>query len=79
MVTAIVLINCKPTCIHEIAAGLGRLLEIRDIHVVTGEYDIICTIQAGDNKSLSAIVTQHIVHINGVERTKTFLALETLK
>ena len=79
MVTAIVLINSKPTCIHEITAELARLPELRDIYLVTGEYDIICTVQATDNRALSTIITQHIVHVNGIERTKTFLALETVK
>jgi DNA-binding Lrp family transcriptional regulator len=79
MVTAIVLINTNAVRIHEIGRQLSELPEVQNTYLVAGEYELICVIKAADNQTLSQIITRNIVHVEGVERTKTLLALETIK
>jgi DNA-binding Lrp family transcriptional regulator len=58
---------------REIAAIAG--VEAAD--AVTGPYDIICRVRAGDLEELAGTVVDQIQSVAGVERTETALILQS--
>lgn len=78
MVTAFVLIHCEGRDPHEVGAKLAELPGVTELHLVAGEYDMVAVVRVADNQLLSRIITRDIVKTQGVARTKTLFALETL-
>lgn len=78
MVTAFVLIHCHGRDPHEVGARLAELPGVTELHLVAGEYDMVAVVRVADNQLLSRLITKDIVKTEGVDRTKTLFALETL-
>lgn len=77
MVTAFVLIHVEHKRLADVADRLLALNGVTEVHVVAGEYDMVAVLRVADNRSLSELITGHIVHTPGVDRTKTLFALES--
>ena len=77
MVTAFVLINVEDKNMKQIAETLLAFPGIKEVHLVAGEYDIVAVVRVADNKALSELITEKIVHAQGILRTKTLFALQT--
>lgn len=77
MVTAFVLINIDDKDLKKISEKLLDLPGIKEVHLVAGEYDIVAVIRVKDNQSLSDIITDKILHVPGILRTKTLFSLDT--
>ena len=77
MVTAFVLINLQDKNIKKIADNLLKLPGIVEVHAVAGEYDMVAEIKVADNRTLSELITEHIVHAQGVLHTKTLFSLQS--
>ena len=77
MVTAFVLINLQDKNLKKIADNLLTMPGIEEIHAVAGEYDMVAVIRVPDNKALSELITEKLVHASGVLHTKTLLSLQT--
>jgi DNA-binding Lrp family transcriptional regulator len=77
MVTAFVLINLQDKNIKKIADNLLQLPGIVEVHAVAGEYDMVAEIKVSDNRALSELITEHIVHAAGVLHTKTLFSLQS--
>jgi len=77
MVTAFVLINVEDKNMKKIAENLLAFPGIKEVHLVAGEYDIVAVVRVADNKALSELITEKIVHAEGILRTKTLFALQT--
>ncbi len=60
----------------ETVAALGKVLEILEIHTVTGTGDLLCRIVARSNDHLH-VVLQEITAVPSVLRTQSQLALAT--
>ena len=78
MVTAFVLIHCHGRDPHEVGEQLAALDGVTELHLVAGEYDMVCVVRVPDNLRLSQLITKEIVKADGVARTKTLFALESL-
>ncbi|MBT3286815.1 MAG: Lrp/AsnC ligand binding domain-containing protein [Victivallales bacterium] len=78
MVTAFVLIHCHGRDPHEVAAELVDLDGVTELHLVAGEYDMVCVVRVADNQRLSQLITKEVVKAAGVARTKTLFSLESL-
>jgi DNA-binding Lrp family transcriptional regulator len=78
MVTAFVLIHCHGRDHHEIGNDLTGLTGVTEVHLVAGEYDMVAVLRVEDNQRLSTLITKEIVKVEGVARTKTLFALESL-
>ena len=77
MVTAFVLINMRDKEIKDTADRLLSFGGVKEVHVVAGEYDMVAVCRVPDNQQLSELITQKIIHADGVDRTKTLFALES--
>lgn len=76
MVNAFVLINIEGKDVRGIVKGLLAVEGVTEVYPVAGEYDILCVIRVSDNPTLSRIVTEEIIHKEGVRHTKTLFALD---
>ena len=76
MVNAFVLVNVGTKNIREIAKSLIGVSGVTEVYPVAGEYDILVVIRVVDNATLSKIITDQIIHKDGVLHTKTLFALD---
>ena len=76
MVTAIILMNVKRIKINEIADQLAGLNEISEVYSVTGNYDLVAIVRTKTNDDIAELVTNHLVKIDGIEKTDTMLAFK---
>ncbi len=77
MVTAFVLINLQDKNLKKISENLLTMPGIAEVHAVAGEYDMVAVIRVADNKALSELITEKLVHAPGLLHTKTLLSLQT--
>ena len=77
MVTAFVLTRVQVGRLREIIEALLALDGIAEVYSVAGEYDLVIIIRVRTNRDLARLVTEHMVHIEGILRTKTLVAFET--
>jgi DNA-binding Lrp family transcriptional regulator len=76
MVTAIILINVERHKVNEIAEQLADMREISEVYSVSGNYDLIAIVRVDSNDALAELVTNHLLKIDGIEKTETLLAFK---
>lgn len=59
---------------NEVVAELRKIPEVIEAHTVAGEGDMLCRIAAASNAQIMSVV-ERIVHIPGVDRTRTAISL----
>lgn len=74
MVTAFILLNVERKVINEVAAVLADTHGVSEVYSVGGRYDLIAIIRVKSNETLSDVVTNHLVKIDGIQKTETLLA-----
>lgn len=75
MVSAVVLLKTGPGQARKAAIAIRKIKGVREVHVVTGPYDIICTTEAGDMASLADTVISRIQRTAGVADSLTCLVV----
>ena len=76
LVRAHVLITVKPKSAARTIADLAQMPEIRTLHSVSGEVDLIAAAAAASVEALDAVIDR-IGALDGVERTQTSVILAT--
>lgn len=76
MVTAIILINVARDKINDIADELTGMTSISEVFSVSGNYDLIAIVRVVHNDDLAELVTNHLLKIEGIEKTNTLLAFK---
>jgi len=74
MVTAFVLVNARRDRIPETAQALNKLDGVAEVYSVAGEYDLVAVIRVKVNEQLAELVTDHMLKLDGIERTHTLIA-----
>jgi DNA-binding Lrp family transcriptional regulator len=74
MVTAIILINVARQRVNEVADTLAEMSAISEVFSVSGAYDLIAIVRVSHSEDLAALVTDHLLKIDGIEKTNTLLA-----
>lgn len=77
MVSAFVLINVEDRKVTELLDKLNKIDGVKEVHLVAGEYDMVAMVKAEDNDELSKLLTDNIIHIPGIKRTKTLISLRS--
>jgi len=75
MVAAVVLIKASPGQARKAAIALRKIKGVRQVHVVTGPYDIVCMTEAGDMASLGDTVITRIQRTTGIADSLTCLVV----
>lgn len=76
MTDAYVNIYVDAGAVSKAAAAIEAIDEVTDVHVVTGEYDIIAQLSLEDSNDLPWVVADEIHSVTGVVDTVTNVAFE---
>ena len=76
MVVGFVLMHVAPLHEYEVFNKLLKLHEVKEIHPLFGEYDLIAKIEAEDYESIGEIIIQKIKTIKGIIDTTTLTGLK---
>jgi DNA-binding Lrp family transcriptional regulator len=74
MVTAIVLTNVERHQVNEVAEALAQMEGVSEVYSVGGRYDLVAIIRARTNDELAELVTNHMLKVDGIQRTETLVA-----
>lgn len=77
-VNAYVLVKAESGQTKEVFNQLSRVANIVSAHAVTGQYDAVVFVEAGDFESLGDLVISQIRTIPGVSGTETLFAIAKL-
>ena len=77
MVTSIILINVERHKINDAAQQLASMGEMSEVFSVSGNYDLVAIVRVKSNDELAELVTDHLLKIDGIEKTDTMLAFKT--
>ena len=73
MVTAIVLASVKRDEINETAQELLKIKGVSEVYSIAGDWDLAIIIRVQDNDGLADVVTNHMLRLCAIEKTKTLL------
>ena len=76
MVTSIILLKVERHKVNVVAQQLASMSEISEVFSVSGKYDLVAIARVTENDELSALVTSHLVKIDGIKKTETMLAFK---
>ncbi len=64
---------------RQIARKIASFPEVQEVHIVTGDWDIILKVKVGDVDELGKFVIDKLRTIEGVDKTLTCVVLDTAK
>lgn len=71
MVVGYVFIDVAPSKEFDICTQLMEIPQIRDVHLIFGEHDLVVKVESDSYNQLADIVYQRIREIRGIIHTKT--------
>jgi len=74
--TAYILIEALPGKAIELTNNVKSIQGVREVHLVTGPYDVIAFVEAPDLKSLGELIVKKIQSTGCVARTLTCITVE---
>ncbi len=77
MVTAIILANVKRNAINETAQALLKVPGVAEVYSIAGEWDLAIIVRVKENEQLAELVTDHLLKLEGIEKTTTLLGFKT--
>ncbi len=75
MVQAYILVTAAIGKVKQVAKEVKKLQDVKDVHVVTGPYDIIVFVDTKSMDTLSKAVVEGIHKIKGVVDTNTAIVI----
>jgi len=66
----------KSSFYNQVVKALQKIPEVVECNYTTGNYSMFCKIICKDTAHLKEVLSDKIQHINGIERTETFISLE---
>lgn len=76
MVQAYILVTAAIGKVKQVAKELKQVRDIKDVHVVTGPYDIIAYVDTKSMDTLSKAVVDGIHKVKGVVDTNTAIVID---
>ncbi len=64
---------------RETAKDIARLPEVQEVHIVTGDWDLLVKVRARDVESIGRFIIDRLRAVKGVERTLTSVVFHTEK
>lgn len=74
MVSSVVLLNVAHGRINEVGERLASLEGISEVYSVAGRYDLVAIVRVRDNEGLADLVTEQMLHIDGIINSETLIA-----
>ena len=76
MVYAYVFIDCSANTAEDVLSSIRGVDVVDEAHIVTGDFDVVAEITAGEVYDVLAAVTREIRSLDCVGTTRTYVALE---
>jgi DNA-binding Lrp family transcriptional regulator len=76
MVTAIILMKVRRNAINETAEALLNIKGISEVYSIAGQWDLVAMARVKTNDQLADVVTNHLLKIDGIEKTNTLIAFQ---
>ncbi|MBU4256569.1 MAG: Lrp/AsnC family transcriptional regulator [Thermoplasmatales archaeon] len=64
---------------RDVAKKLSSFQDVQEVHIITGEWDIIIKIMAKDVESVGRFVVGKMRRLKGIEKTLTCMVFESVK
>jgi len=64
---------------RKIAQEIARFPEVQEVHIVTGDWDILIKVREKDVNKIGKFVIDKLRMVEGIEKTLTCMVFETLK
>jgi DNA-binding Lrp family transcriptional regulator len=74
MITAFVLMTIRPGLVKPLAEQLLDVPGIAEVYSVAGPYDLVAVARVKQQEELADLVTEHVAHFEGIERTETLIS-----
>ncbi|MDR2700407.1 MAG: Lrp/AsnC family transcriptional regulator [Nitrososphaerota archaeon] len=68
-----------PITQREVAEEITRLSEVQEVHIITGDWDLLIKIRAENVNDIGKFVVDKLRRINGLQKTLTCMVFETVK
>lgn len=75
MVHAVIMIRTGPGTSEDVRGAISELEGVVDVHVVAGDFDVVAELEEEAVHDVLQTATTAIQGIDGVEETKTYVAL----
>ena len=62
-----------------VAEEIAKLCEVQEVHVITGDWDLLIKIRAESVNAIGKFVVDKLRRINGLQKTLTCMIFETIK
>ncbi len=69
----------RPLDQRQIAREVARFPEVQEVHIITGDWDILIKVKDRDVASIGRFVIDKLRMIEGIEKTLTCMVFDTLK
>lgn len=76
MVQAYILVTAAIGKVKQVAKEIKKIQDVKDVHVVTGPYDIIVYVDTKSMDTLSKAVVEGIHKVKGVVDTNTAIVID---
>lgn len=76
MATAIILVNTEPGRDRKVAQGLRKIKGVEGVFLVSGLYDLVATVRAGNSEEILETVYDKIRPLSGVRSSHTMFCLK---
>jgi len=74
MVSSIVLLQVAHGRINEVGEKLAEIDGISEVFSVAGRYDLVAILRVPDNETLAELVTEKMLHVEGITDSETLIA-----
>jgi DNA-binding Lrp family transcriptional regulator len=69
------LVTCQRSHLADVGHRLAEIDGVTEVYTTTGTIDYIAIVRVKDMEALSALVTERLRNVEGIERTDTHVAL----
>ena len=69
----------KPLDQRQIAKEVARFPEVQEVHIITGDWDILIKVKEKDVASIGRFVVDKLRAVQGIEKTLTCMVFDTVK
>jgi DNA-binding Lrp family transcriptional regulator len=74
MVTALVLLKVARGKINEVGEQMAAIGGVSEVYSVGGRFDLVAIIRVQTNEEMAEIVTEQMLHIDGITDSETLIA-----
>ena len=77
--TAFVLMKISVGKLPEVSKELLAIEEIKELYMITGEFDLLAIIEAEKYEHLGEVIVEKIQKVKNIEKTQTLTAFRTYR